>query len=123
MIDTHAHINTKQFDPIIDEVLKNAAINGVHKIIVVGMDNYHNEKAIELATKYPNIYASVGIHPTTLKGNVLDLKPLFKEKRIVAVGETGIDLHWDKTNLELQKKYFIEQIELAIELKKPIIVH
>lgn len=123
MIDTHAHINTKEFNNRIDEVLSNASRNGVHKIIVVGMDTYHNERAITLASTYDNLYASVGIHPTTLTGNVTELKPLFSHKRVVAVGETGIDLHWDKTNLELQVKYFIEQIELAIELKLPIIVH
>ena len=123
MIDTHAHINTKQFNGRIDEVLKNARDHNVHHIIVIGMDDYHNKKAIELIDLHPNLYATVGIHPTTLEGDVADLKPLLKHKKVVGVGETGIDLYWDKTNLELQKKYFIEQIELAIELDLPIIVH
>src|SRR5690554_2235593 len=123
MIDTHAHINTKQFDYDIKEVIKRANDADVDKVIVVGMDAYHNKKALELIDTYPNLYASVGIHPTTLKGNVSDLKPLLAHKKVVAVGETGIDLHWETNNLELQKKYFIEQIELAIAHQLPIIVH
>lgn len=123
MIDTHAHINTKEFDNRLDEVLMNAKLNGVDKILVVGMDTYHNLRAIELASTFDNLYASVGIHPTSLGGQVKELLPLFKHKKVVAVGETGIDLYWDKSNLDEQIKYFTEQIELAISLNLPIIVH
>lgn len=123
MIDTHAHINTKQFDNDIKQVIERANNAGVDKVIVVGMDAYHNQKALELIDTYPNLYASIGIHPTTLKGNVSDLKPLLEHKKVVAIGETGIDLHWQTDNLDLQKKYFIEQIELAIAYQLPIIVH
>ena len=123
MIDTHAHINTKQFNQTIDEIINRAKANHVNHIIVIGMDAYHNERAVELASKYPNLYATVGIHPTTLEGDVNLLKPLLKHKKVVAIGETGIDLYWDKTNLDLQIKYFKAQIELAIAYDLPVIVH
>ncbi len=123
MIDTHAHINTKQFNQTIDEVINRAKANHVNQIIVIGMDIYHNQRAIELVSKYPNLYASVGIHPTTLEGDVDSLRPLLEHKRVVAIGETGIDLYWDKTNLDLQIKYFKAQIELAIAYDLPVIVH
>lgn len=123
MIDTHAHINTKQFNQTIDAVIDRAKANHVNHIIVIGMDAYHNKRAVDLANQYPNLYATVGIHPTTLEGDVALLKPFLDNKKVVAIGETGIDLYWDKTNLDLQEKYFKAQIELAIEYDLPIIVH
>src|SRR5690606_7238347 len=101
-------------DNDIEDVIQRANNAGVDKVIVVGMDAYHNQKALQLIDTYPKLYASIGIHPTTLKGNVFDLKPLLQHKKVVAIGETGIDLHWQTDNLDLQKKYFTEQIKLAI---------
>ncbi|WP_162146874.1 TatD family hydrolase [Acholeplasma granularum] len=123
MIDTHAHINMKEFEDKLDLIVENAISNNVTHIIVVGMDFFHNERSFILANTYNNMFATVGIHPTTLKGNVKDLEKYLLHKRVVAIGETGIDLYWNKDNLELQTKYFKEQIELAIEYRLPIIIH
>lgn len=124
IIDTHIHLNMKDYNDDLDQLLENAKLAGVEKMIVVGMDNYHNKKAVELSKKYPNLYASVGIHPVDVgKLTLDDVMPYVNHKKVVAIGETGIDLYWNKDNLELQQQEFIKQIELAIKLDKPIIIH
>lgn len=124
IVDTHSHINMKQFINDIDDVILNAQANDILKIIVVGMDKEHNLRSIYLSNKYPNLYASVGVHPTSVDTNkVSDIIPLIENNKVVAIGEIGIDLHWRKDNLDLQKKIFAEQIELAIKYNLPIIIH
>ncbi|MBE0701266.1 MAG: TatD family hydrolase, partial [Acholeplasmataceae bacterium] len=96
----------------------------VSKIIVIGMDEPSNLKAIELARKYEMLYATVGVHPGYVdNATTPHLRRLFNNKKVVAIGECGIDLYWNNDNLELQKKVFIEQIELSIETKLPLVIH
>ncbi len=124
IIDTHAHLNMHQFDKDLDAVLANAKAHGVGKMIVIGMDKYHNQRALFLAEKYDNLYAAIGVHPVDVdKLSVDDILPYLEKDKVVAVGETGIDLYWHKDNLEKQKAYFIKQIELAIQYDLPIIIH
>lgn len=124
MIDTHAHINTKQYDNRIDEIVSNAKNNGVNKILAVGMDYETSLRAIELADSYNEIYATVGIHPSYVDdSNHLLLDILYKEKKVVAVGEIGLDYYWRTDNKVLQEKVFEEQILKAIHLDLPVIIH
>ena len=124
MIDTHAHINTKEYDNRIDEIIQNAKRNNVNKIITVGMDKKTSIRAIELAEQYDEIFASVGIHPAYVdESNHNDLNNLYNNKRVVAVGEIGLDYYWKDDNRKLQEKVFEEQLLKAIELDLPVIIH
>lgn len=125
MIDTHAHLNTETFEQNIKETLENAKNANVKQIIVVGMYQEANERGIDLTVTYDNLYASVGLHPAYVD-EPLDLDLLSSQldnKKVVALGEIGIDLHWVKDNLRIQQEVFIKQIELAISKDMPIIVH
>ncbi len=124
IIDTHAHLNMDQFEHDLETVIKRSNELGVGKIIVIGMDDFHNQRALAIAEKHEHIYAAVGVHPVDIhKADVKDIIPLLKHPKVVAVGETGIDLYWNKDNLEAQKLAFRKQIKLAIEYDLPIIIH
>ncbi len=124
IVDTHCHINTKAFDQDLNEVIKRAIELDVSKMIVVGMDSYHNDKTIELIETYDGLYGAIGIHPCDVEhADFNAIIPLLDHKKVVAVGETGIDLYWDKTNLDKQKAYFIKHIEISIKYNLPLIIH
>jgi len=127
IIDTHAHLQDKKLRVNLDSVLGRAQEAGVEKIICVGYDLASSQEAVLLARKYRQIYAAVGIHPhdaQTLTVEVLTkLKDLAKDPRVVAVGEIGLDYYRDLSPRDKQKEAFIEQIKLAQEIGKPIIIH
>lgn len=125
MIDTHAHLNVENYENNLEEILEHAKNNGVKKIIVIGMDDKTNKIAIDLASNYEMLYASVGIHPSYVNDpfDFNHLEADLKKHKVVAVGECGIDLYWQKENLTLQKKVFHEQILLAIKYNLPLIIH
>lgn len=128
-VDTHCHLNLDNFRDRIDEVLDAAAQVGVDRIICIGIDIPTSERAIELAEKYPNIYASVGIHPNDCsKPEVPEnweviISDMLTHPKVVAVGETGLDYFWDDAPPELQKKFFQAHLELAQSHSLPIVVH
>lgn len=126
-IDTHVHLNNKDIESHLDEVIEDAFKNGITKMIVVGYDIETSIKAVDLANKYNWCFASVGFHPTEVK-NYTDkeyeiLESLAKNKKVIAIGEIGYDFHWDTTTLDEQKEAFIRQIELAKKLRLPLIIH
>lgn len=126
MVDTHAHLTEYKLYNNLDEVIKNAKDSGVNKIICVGMNKKANDLAINIANNNKMVYATVGIHPNEVMNEQLDitlLEELTKEKKVIAIGEIGIDLYRSKDSLIKQKEYFIKQIELALKLDLPIIVH
>jgi TatD DNase family protein len=131
MIDAHCHLNFHSFEKDYDEVIKSAFKAGVTKIINVGTQIDSSEKAVELAQKYDNLYAAVGIHPhhtDKLEKNWLEkLENLAKKPKVVAIGEIGIDYFSYKSNdivdPKLQKELFAKQIELAYKLKLPLQIH
>ncbi|MDR1781575.1 MAG: TatD family hydrolase [Bacilli bacterium] len=128
LFDTHTHLNDKPFINDIDNVVNKCLDNGIKKMVVVGFDISSSLRAIDLAYRFPNIiYAAVGIHPTECNGiNEEDLNRLanmLDEPCVVALGEIGLDYHWDTTTPKLQKEIFIKQIKLAKQKKKPIIIH
>ncbi|MFA5793751.1 MAG: TatD family hydrolase [Candidatus Brocadiia bacterium] len=127
MIDTHAHLDFPDYKDDLSAVIERAQGNGVSHIITVGTDMASSKRAIDIASRYSNVYASVGIHPSNSK----DVKPedwkefekLISEKKVVAIGETGLDFHKDYAPKDAQEKVFIKQLELASEYELPVIVH
>ncbi|MGI6360495.1 MAG: TatD family hydrolase [Acholeplasmatales bacterium] len=122
MIDTHAHINISPLLDNVEEVINNAKKNGIKKIICVGINYKTNLKAIELAEKYQEVYASVGIHPSEVieEPNYLSL---LTHPKVVAIGEIGIDLYWKKDNLDRQIEVFKKQLKIAEDADLPVIIH
>ena len=124
IIDTHAHLNTDEFKEDLEEVLSRAKAHDVMRVLVIGMDEASNKLAIEQAKTHEMIFATVGVHPGYVDSSTTDhLKELLNDKKVVAIGECGLDLHWRKDNFELQRKVFIEQIELAKITKLPLVIH
>tara|TARA_Y100000817_G_scaffold121328_1_gene95074 strand:+ start:105 stop:869 length:765 start_codon:yes stop_codon:yes gene_type:complete len=127
MIDTHCHINDIKYDLDVKEVISRAVESGVEKMICVGTDLKTSEKAIELADKYSEIYATVGYHPheskDAQKGYLYEFEEMSKNPKVVAIGESGLDYHYNISPENIQKKIFSEQIELAQDIKLPIIMH
>ena len=126
-IDTHVHLNNKELESHLKEVLDEAYQADVKRMIVVGYDLETSIKAVELASKIDGCYAAVGFHPTEIK-NYTDeeyekLEILAQNKKVLAIGEVGYDFHWDTTTKEEQKEAFIRQIELAKKLNLPLIIH
>ena len=126
MIDTHCHVFEEYYDNIgllIEEIKK----SGVEKIIVNGCDMKSNLEVLELVKKYDIVYGAIGFHPTELDEYTDDclrwLEKHISDDKIVAIGEIGLDYHYDNTNKELQLMVFKRQLELATKYNKPIIVH
>lgn len=126
-IDTHTHLFYPNFNGEVDKVIERAVQSGVDYMIVPGTDLVTSLQAIELAEKYDNIYASVGVHPHDSKdwndSLINKLEELAKYKKVVAIGEIGLDYYYDFSPREIQIKAFEAQIELALKLRLPIIVH
>jgi len=124
IVDTHAHLNTEDYQEDLEDVLIRSKMNDVNQIIVIGMDEETNLKAIELAEEHDMLFATVGVHPGYVDNQTTDhLESLLKNNKVVAIGECGIDLHWRQDNYELQRSIFIEQIELAKRFKLPLVIH
>src|SRR3990167_8047673 len=131
MIDVHCHLNFHSFEKDYDQVIKSAFEAGVTKIINVGTKIDSSQLAVELAQKYDNLYAIVGVHPHHAdkpeQGWLEELENLAKNAKVVGIGECGIDFFSYKSNdivdPKLQKEVFIKQIELAHKLKLPLQIH
>jgi TatD DNase family protein len=127
LFDTHAHLSYEDLASQIDEVLKRASAIGVEKILAVGTSIDSSEKCIALAEKYPQVYASVGIHPNDCAdATSADFEVIAKvalHPRVIAIGETGLDCYWKEAPLEKQREFFRRHIALSIEVSKPFIVH
>ena len=124
--DTHAHYDDKAFAEDRMELLQAVHGEGVALIIDPGCDEESSRAAIALAEALPFVYAAVGFHPEELakyKGNLTEIRRLAAHPKCVAIGEIGLDYYWDDSHKAEQKRLFREQIELAIELCKPVIVH
>ena len=127
LFDTHVHLNAEQFDEDVEEVIARAKEAGVENMVVVGFDRPTIERALELVETYDFLYASVGWHPVDaidMKDEDLDwIEDWTKHPKVVALGEMGLDYHWDKSPEDVQKDVFRRQIRLAKKVKLPIIIH
>jgi len=127
LIDTHCHLTFDDLARDIDAVLARSRATGVIEWVTVGTDPKENRKAIELSERFDNIYAAVAIHPhdakTVTEDILQELKKLAQHKKVVAIGETGLDYHYDFSPREEQKKVFAEHLKIAAELNLPVIIH
>ena len=128
--DSHSHYNDNAYDEDRENILKAIFDEGVTKTVTIGYNVEKSQKAVELAEKYDFVYAAVGIHPSDIEKDedrilkqIKKIKKLASNKKVVAIGEIGLDYYWHKDNKNLQKFAFIKQIELAKELRLPIIIH
>ena len=127
IFDSHAHYDSGQFDEDREELLHSMQENGIGTIINVGADWDSVTEVVELAGKYPFVYAAVGLHPDEVgdldEERFAFVKEQCQQKKVVAVGEIGLDYYWDNASHEVQKHWFIRQLELARELDLPVIIH
>jgi TatD DNase family protein len=127
LFDTHAHFDNSRFKHDRDESIRNAHDKGVSYILNVSCNIPSLEQSVSLSGKYSYIYAAVGVHPHYVKDMneeiINKIRRLAENKKVVAIGEIGLDYYRDLSPRGIQKKWFIEQIGLAKKLKLPIIVH
>ena len=127
LIDSHAHIDLPEFNKDRDQVLERARRRGVAAVINVGLDAESSRQALAMAKKYDDIFVAVGFHPheaSKMKEGDLDsLAELTEDARVVAIGEIGLDFYRNLSPREAQLEAFKKQLELAVELKLPVVVH
>ncbi len=127
LFDSHAHYNDSQFDEDREEILGKLEKNGIGYVIDAADSMESCEKILRLSEKFPFIYASVGVHPENVgdmtEGDIKVLSEKCKNKKVRAIGEIGLDYHYDDVSKDVQKYWFKRQIELAEKVGLPIIVH
>lgn len=127
LIDTHCHLDFPEFDHDRDEVIRRAALAGINYIVNVGSSIEGSKKSLELAAKYNNIYAVVGVHPHEADSTDIDVKPvieaLAKNNKVSAIGEIGLDYYRNFSGPENQRKLFINLLRLAKDLGLPVVLH
>lgn len=125
--DTHAHLDDEKFDADREEIIEHIKSEGVSLVVNIGADMESSKTTVELSEKYDFIYAAVGVHPYDAPDltdeDILELKQLAKSEKVVAIGEIGLDYHFEGTDKEGQKEGFRKQIALAKELNLPYVVH
>lgn len=127
LIDTHVHLNAQQYDEDLEEVIARARENGLEKMVVIGCDRKSIERTMELIEAYDDIYGVIGWHPVDAidctDEDLQWIEELSAHEKIVGIGETGLDYHWDKSPKDVQKKLFRRQLALAKRVGLPIIIH
>ena len=137
LFDSHAHYNDEKFNEDRWEIIKNIyKKENVTKIVTVGYNIESSKSAIEISKKIDYIYCTIGISPNDIPDsieewceelkeleNIFNIEKKFNNKKIIAIGEIGLDYYWNKENKNLQKKFFIDQIKLANRLNLPIVIH
>ena len=127
LIDTHAHISYEDYSDRIEEVIQAAEDNGVEKIISIGVDLSSSEECLKLAEKYPSVFATCGIHPHEAgkapKRYLYELEEFTHHTKVVAIGEIGLDYHYDFSDRKIQRRVYHEQLEMAKSLDLPAVVH
>lgn len=127
LFDSHAHYNDEKFQEDREKVLSQIYKSGVTKIVNAGYNLESSKQAIEIANKHEFIYATVGISPNDIEDykeeHLKEIAKLAQNKKVVAIGEIGLDYYWNKENKDLQKEIFISQIEIANKLNLPIVIH
>ncbi|SFQ21078.1 TatD family hydrolase [Salibacterium halotolerans] len=127
LFDTHVHLNIDDFQDDLQETIDRAKEAGVEKMNVVGFDHETIKKAMELIDTYDFLYASIGWHPVDavdMTDEDLEwIEELSAHPKVVAIGETGLDYHWDKSPADVQKEAFRKQIALAKKVNLPLVIH
>lgn len=128
LTDTHTHLYSDAFDADRKTVMQRAFDNGIKRFFVPAIDSSYTKAMYQLEKEYPEeVFLMMGLHPTSVKDNyeeeLAHVEEQFLKRNFYAVGEIGIDLYWDRTTLEIQKKAFKRQIQLAKKYKLPIVIH
>lgn len=127
IFDTHAHYYDDAFDADRDALLSSLPERGVALVVCPGCDLESSRQSIALAERYPFLYAAAGYHPENLEGvalgDVAQIRALCAHEKVVAVGEIGLDYYWDEAPRDVQKEWFVRQLELAREMSLPVIIH
>ena len=126
-IDTHCHLSSEDYESI-DKVIEEAKEKNVKYLIVSGYDKKSIKEVIDIANRHDNIYLTLGYHPSeadiTTDEDLIELKEIIKNnKKVIGIGEIGLDYHWVKDNKEKQKELFIKQVNIAKELDLPVVIH
>lgn len=125
--DSHSHYNDEKFDGDRQYIIEETYRNNITKFMCIGYNLEQSMKAIEIAEKYPYIFATAGISPNDINENVFNdiyiIEEISKSDKVKAIGEIGLDYYWNKDNKELQKEVFIKQIDIANRLELPIVIH
>ena len=128
-IDTHTHLFASEFDDDIDIVVQNAIDNGVSKMLLPNIDSTTTNNMLQLCNKYPqHCFPMIGLHPCSVKKDniekeILHVEEMLNKNNFIAIGEIGLDLYWDTSNLSYQKVAFESQIKLAKKYQLPIVIH
>ncbi len=128
LIDTHTHLDDARYEPDREAMIARAREAGVESMITIGCDLATSRSAVALAAQYPFVYASIGVHPHEVKHITADWYDEFRRlardsTKVVAYGEIGLDYHYNHSNPDEQRLRFREQLQLARELKLPVIIH
>ena len=127
LVDSHAHLDGRQFSDDLDETINRATANGISHILTIGCDMESSACSVSIADKYEHIFAAVGVHPhdaTEIGAESLTrLRSMLAHPKVVALGEIGLDFFRDRSPRDIQRSAFRKQIQLAKEVGKPIIVH
>lgn len=128
LIDTHTHLYLPEFDADRDEVVKRAVGSGISKMLLPNIDLSSVEPMLSAVEKFPGVcFPMAGLHPTSVKEDYVvqlnEIESLLSKHKFIAIGEIGIDLYWDKTFREEQLLAFRRQIELALTINLPVVVH
>lgn len=128
LFDTHAHVNDDMFKDDQEAMLQSCFDAGVEYIVCPGCDRATSESAVALADRFNQIYAAVGLHPEEVaSAKEEDFEYYYKiaksNPKVVAIGEIGLDYYWDMSQKDLQKEYFIRQIDIARQVNLPFIIH
>jgi TatD DNase family protein len=129
LIDSHCHLDDKRFAEDLDAVLERAAAAGIDRMLSIGTGDGPPgiDCAVRIADRYPQVYASIGVHPhdaaKATPQTFDDLRALSNNPKVIALGEIGLDYHYDFSPREVQREVFTEQLKLAAELELPIIIH
>ena len=127
-IDTHSHLYLEHFNADRDQVIANAIEKGIHKILLPNIDTGSIESLHQLSEAYSEVcFPMMGLHPTSVKNDYRDdfeiIRKEMKTGNYIAVGEIGIDLYWDKTRLREQSLVFEQELDMALEVNKPVVIH
>lgn len=127
IFDTHAHYDDEAFDEDREELLEMLPQKGIAKVVNVGASLSSCKRTIELMNRYDYIYGAIGVHPNETAELTEEsfewLRQQCQSEKCVAVGEIGLDYYWDEPEREIQKNWFVRQLNLAKELKKPVVIH
>lgn len=125
--DTHAHIHMPPLKNEESDVVQRAAAAGVKRIVTVGIDLENSRDALKTAEKYPNVYATVGVHPHDCESykdsHYKEYLKLAANKKTLAIGEIGLDFYRDRAPRDVQEKVFAKMLELSLVAEKPVVIH